>query len=128
MESVPRWRNGLRRCRTAISRKYPKNIIALPHDLLLRQRDCDQDPQRAGDDRHRLPAGECGADSGKSFAPGTESPIHTVIYTHGHVDHTGGISIIDAEADGLNRKRPRIVAHRNVAHAVCSAIRTPTAS
>ena len=28
-----------------------------------------------------------------------QSRIHTVIYTHGHVDHTGGIAVIDAEAD-----------------------------
>jgi glyoxylase-like metal-dependent hydrolase (beta-lactamase superfamily II) len=24
-----------------------------------------------------------------------DSPIHTVIYTHGHIDHTGGITAID---------------------------------
>lgn len=28
-----------------------------------------------------------------------DGPIHTVIYTHGHVDHTSGITGIDAEAD-----------------------------
>lgn len=44
-----------------------------------------------------------------------DSPIHTVIYTHGHIDHTSGITAIDLEADALGRARPRIVAHRNVA-------------
>jgi alkyl sulfatase BDS1-like metallo-beta-lactamase superfamily hydrolase len=42
------------------------------------------------------------------------SPIHTVIYTHGHIDHTSGIKAIDAEADDRGVPRPRIVAHRNV--------------
>lgn len=43
-----------------------------------------------------------------------ESPIHTVIFTHGHIDHTSGIAVIDAEADAKGVPRPRIVAHRNV--------------
>lgn len=43
-----------------------------------------------------------------------EDPIHTVIFTHGHIDHTSGIAAIDAEADAKGWPRPRIVAHRNV--------------
>jgi len=42
------------------------------------------------------------------------SPIHTVIYTHGHIDHTSGIKLIDEEADARGIPRPRIIAHRNV--------------
>jgi alkyl sulfatase BDS1-like metallo-beta-lactamase superfamily hydrolase len=42
------------------------------------------------------------------------SPVHTVIYTHGHIDHTGGIQVIDEEADARGVPRPRIVAHRYV--------------
>jgi len=42
------------------------------------------------------------------------SPIHTVIFTHGHIDHTSGIAVIDAEADARGFPRPRIIAHRNV--------------
>ena len=42
------------------------------------------------------------------------SPVHTVIYTHGHIDHTGGMRVIDAEADANHIPRPRIVAHRDV--------------
>jgi alkyl sulfatase BDS1-like metallo-beta-lactamase superfamily hydrolase len=42
------------------------------------------------------------------------SPIHTVIYTHGHIDHTSGIKVIDEEADRRGAPRPRVVAHRNV--------------
>jgi alkyl sulfatase BDS1-like metallo-beta-lactamase superfamily hydrolase len=43
------------------------------------------------------------------------SPIHTVIYTHGHIDHTGGIAAIDREAQAKGLARPRIIAHRDVA-------------
>ena len=42
-------------------------------------------------------------------------PIHTVIYTHGHIDHTGGITAIDREAKAKGVARPRIIAHRDVA-------------
>ena len=42
------------------------------------------------------------------------SPIHTVIYTHGHIDHTSGITVIDQEADARGIPRPRVIAHRNV--------------
>jgi alkyl sulfatase BDS1-like metallo-beta-lactamase superfamily hydrolase len=44
-----------------------------------------------------------------------DNPIHTVIYTHGHIDHTGGIAAIDREADAKGLARPRIIAHRDVA-------------
>jgi alkyl sulfatase BDS1-like metallo-beta-lactamase superfamily hydrolase len=41
--------------------------------------------------------------------------IHTVIYTHGHLDHAGGMAPIAAEA-GRNRvARPRVVGHRAIA-------------
>ena len=44
-----------------------------------------------------------------------DSRIHTVIYTHGHIDHTGGIAAIDQEAEAKGLARPRIIAHRDVA-------------
>lgn len=44
-----------------------------------------------------------------------DSPIHTVIYTHGHIDHTGGIGVIDREAKARGLRPPRIIAHRDVA-------------
>ncbi|SED62603.1 Metallo-beta-lactamase superfamily protein [Rhizobiales bacterium GAS191] len=43
-----------------------------------------------------------------------KSPINTVIYTHGHIDHTWGARLLDEEADANGVARPRIVAHRNV--------------
>ncbi|WP_378948397.1 alkyl sulfatase dimerization domain-containing protein [Mesorhizobium sp. ANAO-SY3R2] len=42
------------------------------------------------------------------------SPVHTVIYTHGHIDHTWGARLLDQEADAKGHARPRIIAHRNV--------------
>ncbi len=45
----------------------------------------------------------------------SRSHIHTVIYTHGHIDHTGGITAIDREAEANGLPRPRIIAHRDVA-------------
>ncbi len=43
-----------------------------------------------------------------------DSPVHTVIYTHGHIDHTWGARLLDEEADARGIARPRIIAHRNV--------------
>ncbi|WP_269930520.1 alkyl sulfatase dimerization domain-containing protein [Aminobacter sp. HY435] len=45
-----------------------------------------------------------------------KSPVHTVIYTHGHIDHTWGARLLDREADDNGVPRPRIIAHRNVLH------------
>ncbi|MDH7796221.1 MULTISPECIES: alkyl sulfatase dimerization domain-containing protein [unclassified Beijerinckia] len=43
-----------------------------------------------------------------------EAPVHTIIYTHGHIDHTWGARLYDQEADGKGFARPRVIAHRNV--------------
>jgi len=45
-----------------------------------------------------------------------DGPVHTVIYTHGHIDHTWGARLLDQEADAKGIARPRIIAHRNVLH------------
>lgn len=42
------------------------------------------------------------------------SPVHTVIYSHGHIDHTWGARLLDQEADANGVARPQIIAHRNV--------------
>ena len=41
----------------------------------------------------------------------TQAPLHTVVFTHGHVDHAFGLDAWLAEAAPA---RPRIIAHRNV--------------
>lgn len=43
-----------------------------------------------------------------------KGPVHTVIYTHGHIDHTWGVKLLDAEADLNGWNRPHVIAHRNV--------------
>jgi alkyl sulfatase BDS1-like metallo-beta-lactamase superfamily hydrolase len=43
-----------------------------------------------------------------------DAPVHTVIYTHGHIDHTWGARLLDQEADAKGIARPHIIAHRNV--------------
>lgn len=44
------------------------------------------------------------------------APVHTIVYTHGHIDHTWGARLLDQEADARGIARPRIIAHRNVLH------------
>lgn len=41
----------------------------------------------------------------------SSSPVHTAVYTHGHLDHVLGAGLFDAEADSAGRARPTIVAH-----------------
>lgn len=38
-------------------------------------------------------------------------PLHTAIYTHGHIDHACGMGPFDEEAREAGRPRPRVVAH-----------------
>jgi alkyl sulfatase BDS1-like metallo-beta-lactamase superfamily hydrolase len=44
----------------------------------------------------------------------SEDPVHTVVYTHGHIDHVMGMPLWDAEADDAGRDRPRVVAHEAI--------------
>jgi alkyl sulfatase BDS1-like metallo-beta-lactamase superfamily hydrolase len=41
--------------------------------------------------------------------------FHTLVYTHGHVDHVGGCGAFLADAEAARAPRPRIAAHANVA-------------
>jgi alkyl sulfatase BDS1-like metallo-beta-lactamase superfamily hydrolase len=42
------------------------------------------------------------------------SPVHTLVYTHGHVDHVGGAGAILAEATDRGHRRPVVVGHEAV--------------
>ena len=42
------------------------------------------------------------------------SPLHTAIYSHGHVDHVFGVPLFEQEAEDNGWPRPRVVAHENV--------------
>lgn len=42
-------------------------------------------------------------------------PVHTIVYTHGHMDHVGGASAWIADAERRGHARPRFVGHENIA-------------
>ena len=44
----------------------------------------------------------------------TDQPLHTAIFTHGHVDHVFGVAPFEAEAAERGLPAPRVVAHANV--------------
>jgi len=41
----------------------------------------------------------------------TDKPFHTIIYTHGHLDHVGGVGAFIKDAEDRGDPRPRIIAH-----------------
>ncbi|WP_219418396.1 MBL fold metallo-hydrolase, partial [Pseudonocardia nigra] len=41
-------------------------------------------------------------------------PVHTLVYTHGHVDHVGGSGALLADGAERGHRRPRVAAHENV--------------
>ena len=40
--------------------------------------------------------------------------IHTLVYTHGHIDHVGGSSAVAAEAERSGSKPPEVIGHANL--------------
>ena len=44
----------------------------------------------------------------------SDAPVHTLVYTHGHVDHVGGSGAFVADAAARGHARPRVVAHAEV--------------
>jgi alkyl sulfatase BDS1-like metallo-beta-lactamase superfamily hydrolase len=42
-------------------------------------------------------------------------PLHTAIYTHGHIDHVFGVDRYEADASAVGAPPPRVVAHEAVA-------------
>jgi glyoxylase-like metal-dependent hydrolase (beta-lactamase superfamily II) len=44
----------------------------------------------------------------------SQEPFHTILYTHGHVDHVGGAAAFLANAVGLGHRTPRFVGHENL--------------
>ncbi len=45
----------------------------------------------------------------------SDERFHTLLYTHGHVDHVGGAGAFLAHEEGRGRPAPRVVGHENVA-------------
>jgi alkyl sulfatase BDS1-like metallo-beta-lactamase superfamily hydrolase len=44
----------------------------------------------------------------------TDLPLHTAVYTHGHIDHVFGLGPYEEEAADAGRPAPRVVAHELV--------------
>ncbi len=45
-----------------------------------------------------------------------DDPIHSLVYTHGHVDHVGGSGALFADGAERGHAAPRVVGHENVGH------------
>ncbi|MEM7337018.1 MAG: alkyl sulfatase dimerization domain-containing protein [Actinomycetota bacterium] len=41
-------------------------------------------------------------------------PIHSVVYTHGHLDHVGGSPAVAADATARSHAMPQVIGHENV--------------
>jgi alkyl sulfatase BDS1-like metallo-beta-lactamase superfamily hydrolase len=44
----------------------------------------------------------------------SDERVHTILYTHGHVDHVGGAGAFLADAADRGHRSPRVVGHENV--------------
>ncbi len=54
-----------------------------------------------------------GAMAVESLRRWSDEPVGTIVYTHGHVDHVGGVGAFLADAESRGHARPRIVSHEN---------------
>lgn len=50
----------------------------------------------------------------RSLRAWADDPIHTLVYTHGHVDHVGGSGALVADAVERGHRAPRVVGHENI--------------
>src|SRR5207248_3168009 len=41
----------------------------------------------------------------------SDRPVHTAVYSHGHIDHVFGVPLFDEEADANGWARPTVMAH-----------------
>ncbi len=55
-----------------------------------------------------------GAEILQNLRTRTDLPIHTIVYTHGHVDHVTGAAAFIEDARERGHPRPRVIAHRRV--------------
>ncbi len=59
-----------------------------------------------------------GAQSGRAVVESLRSwsrePVHTLVYTHGHVDHVGGSRAFAADADAHDRPAPRVLGQERI--------------
>ena len=50
----------------------------------------------------------------RSLRTWSDEPVHTLLYTHGHIDHVGGAGAFVADAEGRGDPAPRVVGHEAV--------------
>jgi alkyl sulfatase BDS1-like metallo-beta-lactamase superfamily hydrolase len=50
----------------------------------------------------------------KSLRAWSDAAFHTILYTHGHIDHVGGAGAFAANAAALGHRAPRFVGHENL--------------
>ena len=50
----------------------------------------------------------------QSLRAWSDARVHTIVYTHGHVDHVMGARLYDDEAEEKGWPRPRVIAHEGV--------------
>jgi alkyl sulfatase BDS1-like metallo-beta-lactamase superfamily hydrolase len=44
----------------------------------------------------------------------SHDPFHSLVYTHGHIDHVGGSGAFVADAERRGHRRPEVIGHENV--------------
>ena len=54
----------------------------------------------------------------------SSQPLHTAVYSHGHVDHVFGVGVFEEEAAARGWPRPRVIAHEHVASRFDRYVRT----
>ena len=52
----------------------------------------------------------------ESLRSWSDAPLHTLVYTHGHVDHVGGARAVLSDASDRGDRRPDVIAHEAVPH------------
>jgi glyoxylase-like metal-dependent hydrolase (beta-lactamase superfamily II) len=50
----------------------------------------------------------------ESLRSWSDAPLHTLVYTHGHVDHVGGAHAVLSDASDRGDRRPDVIAHEAV--------------
>jgi len=55
-----------------------------------------------------------GAERVKKIRTFTDKPFHTIVFSHGHRDHAGGVGAFLADAAQRGHPKPRVIAHENV--------------
>jgi glyoxylase-like metal-dependent hydrolase (beta-lactamase superfamily II) len=52
----------------------------------------------------------------RSLRRWTDHPLHTAVYSHGHVDHVFGVPVFEEEAEANGWRSPTVVAHEHLPH------------